>query len=512
MSSNTYTALLVDIGGKQDYIFSSNKLKENIGASYIIAHELFGPILSASIQEYGGKADVLEKWKNEMNHSNLFEGNEKLAIGYIGGGNALLFFNGNRQEVIPFVQGYSYSVLQQFPGVQLGFGLIEDFDLNDWTTSMRRLNQSVDNNRSLNYLSATPFKHGIAADCPLSGEGQEFFDNNLNWISKQSQIKIELSALAYESFKSTYEDLLGTTLEVTNEIEYLNDADEKGYIAVVHIDGNGMGQEFRDCENLDKFRSLSKKVNEKLEASLGALVDYTTELCNTDLSEGYNNIFTKNGNHYFPFRSIINAGDDITFVCHGRLGIHLAEKYVEILANPDIGGKSIASCAGVAIVNKKYPFFRAYKLAEKLAGKAKEKSRGVASSESYGAFINYHISAGGYTGNFEELIDRKYKIGEQVMEHGPFELLSDTSTNTLFKDVKGALYEMLYQPDNKNKWPKNKLLALRHAITSSQAEQEYFKLQMKARGLEIKHEELYDFPYYDMIDLIEFYPKQLLQS
>ena len=375
---------------------------------------------------------------------------------------------------------------------------------------MRRLNQSVDNNRNLNYLSATPFKHGIAADCPLSGEGQESFDNNLKWISKQSQIKIGSSALAHKAFKSTYKDLLGTTLEVTNEIEDLNDADEKGYIAVVHIDGNGMGQKFRDCKDLASFRSLSIQVDEKLEASLLALVDYTMELCNTDLDEGYQNIFTKNGKHYFPFRSIINAGDDITFVCHGRLGIHLAEKYVEILANPDIGNKKIASCAGVAIVNKKYPFFRAYKLAEKLAEKAKEKSRGV-SSESYGAFINYHISAGGYTGDFDELINRKYKVGEQVMEHGPFELLSETSTNILFKDVKRELYEMLYQPENENKWPKNKLLALRHVITSSRAEQEYFKLQMKARSLEIK-EELYDFPYYDMIDLIEFYPKQLLQS
>jgi len=350
--------------------------------------------------------------------------------------------------------------------------------LDDWSTSMRRLNQSVDNNRNLNYLSATPFKHGIAADCPLSGEGQESFDNNLKWISKQSQIKIGSSALAHKAFKSTYKDLLGTTLEVTNEIEDLNDADEKGYIAVVHIDGNGMGQKFRDCKDLASFRSLSIQVDEKLEASLLALVDYTMELCNTDLDEGYR--------------------------------IHLAEKYVEILANPDIGNKKIASCAGVAIVNKKYPFFRAYKLAEKLAEKAKEKSRGV-SSESYGAFINYHISAGGYTGDFDELINRKYKVGEQVMEHGPFELLSETSTNILFKDVKRELYEMLYQPENENKWPKNKLLALRHVITSSRAEQEYFKLQMKARSLEIK-EELYDFPYYDMIDLIEFYPKQLLQS
>jgi len=61
------TAILFDTMSIQQYVFGSNKLKDNLGASYIVEH----------IYDY-------LKEKSDANPNDL-------EIGYIGGGNALVF-------------------------------------------------------------------------------------------------------------------------------------------------------------------------------------------------------------------------------------------------------------------------------------------------------------------------------------------------------------------------------------------------------------------------------------
>ncbi len=75
------------------------------------------------------------------------------------------------------------------------------------------------------------------------------------------------------------------------------------------------------------------------------------------------------GQERLPFRPIVFGGDDVTFVCEGRLGLPLAAHYLARLAEgilPD--GDPLYARAGIAIVKTHYPFARAYELADELCG------------------------------------------------------------------------------------------------------------------------------------------------
>ena len=66
-------------------------------------------------------------------------------------------------------------------------------------------------------------------------------------------------------------------------------------------------------------------------------------------------------------RALVFGGDDVTFVCDGRLGLSLATLYArefaaETAKRPECG--PLTARAGIAIVKTHYPFARAYALAD----------------------------------------------------------------------------------------------------------------------------------------------------
>ena len=184
-----------------------------------------------------------------------------------------------------------------------------------------------------------------------------------------------------------FEDLGGTKGDVN-------------FLAVVHIDGNGMGARCNQYyESLDKYYldwvSREKADGRKYEweefkrdiyaFSKGIDTDYKDALSATfmriaqSISDGKLQELSlktdkKTGKKYFPIRGLIASGDDICFVTDGRIGIECAAIFLEELSKKTNkkDGKPYCASAGVAIVHQKYPFFRAYELAEKLCDNAKK--------------------------------------------------------------------------------------------------------------------------------------------
>ena len=78
-----------DITGIQDYIFSSNKMKENIGASFIVQQAL-EKYLPDSIRAEDPNA--LVDWKNTKKFEMPDNESLNIEVVYIGGGNAMVAF------------------------------------------------------------------------------------------------------------------------------------------------------------------------------------------------------------------------------------------------------------------------------------------------------------------------------------------------------------------------------------------------------------------------------------
>ena len=124
------TGVLIDTVSIQDYIFTSNKLKENVGASYLVKN-IYGKILKSILNP---QVD-LNLWEKEPETIKIQTENVNWEIGYIGGGKALILFK-ERKKAIEFIQTFTKVLLQETPGIRTAFGIIDDFSLENFAPTV----------------------------------------------------------------------------------------------------------------------------------------------------------------------------------------------------------------------------------------------------------------------------------------------------------------------------------------------------------------------------------------
>jgi hypothetical protein len=507
------TALIIDTISIQSYIFGSNKLKENIGGSYIIESLVYWEMIPLALKEAGICTEIaMCEWRQDADLYKLKTHSiAKVEIGYIGGGNAFLIFR-NSEDTKEFVKSYSRLLLEYFPGLKTAYGLQENFDYQEgeaYRQFRKKLNENLIQNRSFSATQVLPFKHGIIEDCPWTNESQEVESTQSEAkISKMAESRIRLVGDAQQNLESKFSSKLGELFSFTNELEELGQPDDKGYIAIVHADGNGMGQKFIDCQNLAETRKLSVGIARYADDVMMKLVGYITNdlfgaFGTLSKSELWRFKETIDGKCILPIRPLIIGGDDITFVCEGRLGVHLAEKLLEFMTSTPVEGTNISACAGVAVVHTKSPFYKAYQLCEELTKKAKDASRPENDS-----WLHFMISTGGFSGSYESIIQDHYTLpGKRVLKAGPYKM------ETTLNNLKNGMRE-LTKPVSKGGWPRNKLKNLRDILHRDEAHQNYFLAEIDARNLKLPggNAELWNehtTPYYDMIELLDFYPQEL---
>jgi len=495
--------LLVDISAKQEYVFGSTKLKDNIGASNVLAYKVF-------------EKEILSRCGIIVDKNIISDPpGESGQVVYIGGGNAMFTFE-KESEMTSFICKYSKDILISFGGIKLNFGWTQITDKGldqQWQSTNQKIQLSLTKNKHQQHTLYRPIKTGFVSDCKLSGEAQEVsMDQGKSYVSKELQVK-----RSNHKFVNEYEDWdvgkikinLPDGYELSEDIDEIVTDQDNAYLAVVHIDGNGLGKDFISKANKSDFQEFSRQIKRKLAVSLESLIVKVAAKFSDGVfgerTEFEVSLSKKNENYILPIRPIINAGDDITIVCHGKLGLWIAEEYMAILNSSEVGDISISCSAGVAIVNKKFPFAKAYDLAENLAAEAKVKNRQKKIEGKN--WINFIISPEGYSGDFEDLLLRHYMDYSGVsVSKGPY-LIGEPNEKIEpdFNMLKKKLHSMVYSDA---KWPKNKIMDIRDVLSKSIIEQKLFELHMEARGLELT--DIQSFPYFDMVDMIDFYPHQLL--
>lgn len=508
--------VLIDTISIQNYIFGSNKLKENIGGSYIIENLVYKRMIPEGLAEanVANKIDLFH-WKNAPDEYRLEKyPDEKVEIGYIGGGNALLIFR-NRIDADAFVKSYSRLILAHFPGIKLAFGWHDGFEYREgeeYKRLRRELHKSLIQNRNFSTVQVLPFKHGIVEDCPWTNEAQETIDRQSgSLISKMAQSRVRFVEDAHISLKEKFSAQIREDFTFTDELKRFGQPDDKGYIAIVHADGNGMGQRFIACNSLAETRKISAGVAKFADKVMEKLISYLVERFSQTGTLADWELDLEGEKRILPIRPLILGGDDITFVCEGRLGVHLAEKLLEYMAETPINEKHISACAGVAIVHTKYPFYKAYQLAEDLVNRAKKESRKHNNGES--SWLDYMISTGGFSGTIEDILKDQFTVtGKRTLKNSPYRVDVEASS---MKTLLDGMRHLQNGTDAYDKWPRNKIKDLRDALRRDEAYQAYFLTELRARGLKLPNGDgkLWDgdkTPYYDMIELLDFYPESLL--
>lgn len=510
------TAVLLDTISIQQYVFSSNKLKLNKGASNIVSG-IYKGILKESLESVLFHEVELNAWMEKSEEILIKDGKADFEVGYIGGGNALLFF-ADYDKAKAFINEWTLNLLVYAPGVRVAVA-ISEFNIDNFQQELERLFTQLEANKGEFITQTTLPKHGITADCRISGlTGDIYRDLGDESLEQKDYISSVVMAKLINA-ENQEDDVLRQNKSLytfTNDIDKLGQRDGESYIAIVCIDGNSIGQLFKKCNDLVKVRELSKRLHEIMDKAYVQFIEYVISNMNyfTNEESGFRIQKNNEDKYILPVREILRAGDDIVFVTDGRLGVHFAEKYIQIMSeNTLTEDDRLSACAGVAIIKTKYPFYRGYQLAEQLCNNAKKEAHILEGT----SWLDFYVSRGGFSGNLDEIRNSQYEIKEGCLSFGPY--LIDKSNEECKKNIDHLKKGIKIFLD-REKWPRSKVYELRKYITLGQTPTKMYIEEMKLKGSKLYDIPGYTYskdgwahgmtPYADMIELLDFYPDYFL--
>jgi hypothetical protein len=532
-----FTVTVLDTTGIQPYIFGSNRLRENIGASHLVSQATDNWVreaLNKLKENIKTEVYTFDPEQHQPNAKPCIEDDGLAAeLVYAGGGNTVLLFS-EKQYAVEFTKILSKRILEEAPGINL-VAVHREFNWDNesvYDVVQELMKNDLDARKRSRIPSAPLLGLSVTASCRSTqlvavGISDEFEDDEPYLISREIQKKLDAVRFANRQLR---EKLLNTTSEIHQfplRMDYMGRSEgDSSYIAVVHADGNGMGKRFQtfgegksNRDYIIAMRQLSHSVNQ---AGINALQELVNILVNSiEIDE--NGTKTVKGkfeikDNYLPFRPLVYGGDDVTFVCDGRLGLELSAIYLEELEKQPIAdGKPIKACAGICVVKTHYPFARAYQLSEDLCRSAKK----FVKDENKGDFsgLDWHLAASGLSGSIGDIRQHEYQVPAGSLAMRPVSLSkqqdSDWRTWKGFTKVVKHLNE-----DEEWKGRRNKVIALRDVLRQGiDATQKFLK------NYRIENEKLPTFPefsgqstdlakkgwlnkicgYFDAIEAMEFY-------
>ncbi len=330
--------MILEVSQKQAYIFASKRLRENAARSADISYVTGDGFFRTAAGE-------------------LYSEKENLV--YSGGGHTVLQFD-SAETATAFAEKVTEAAMRQFPGLEL---FVRQMDYDDRRTpgeNLKELSAALERKKSLRQASFRRLRFGLErSEAAERGpeERREVLPVPEGW-----------------RFPVQFEELAGGD----------------NFIAVVHIDGNGMGKRvdsiYEKHTDWESCRQTLRRFSEGIQSDFERAFRETVEAV---IAHGF-------PEEQLPIRPVVLAGDDVCFVTAGKIGLECARIFLEKLSameNCEQPGRPYAACAGVALVHKKYPFHQAYDLAEELCGSAKKFGAGIDPDGRISA-IDWHIEFG----------------------------------------------------------------------------------------------------------------------
>lgn len=377
--SNRFLTIL-EVSQKQAYIFASNKLRDNIMNSAVIAWIMSPEYFSEKIRDAG-----------------VFSADKNLV--YSGGGHTVLEFE-TREAACIFTGRITEAILREYPGIAVFSKTVAYEDSLSPGENLKKLTAALEKKKAVRSAVFHQGSFGVEKinSNTLMPEYAEDDPEKKTMPEPEEETDRRLSAEGYDRIYK-FEDLGGSR-------------NESSFIAVVHIDGNAMGKRVERLHEMNqdadwdsfkkKLRQFSEMIDQDFKASYMDMINIVKEKLESGVLD---ELSLKPGK--FPVRRIITAGDDVCFVTEGRIGLECAAAFLDALTSRTncVDGEGYAACAGVAIVHQKYPFYMAYELAEMLCSNAK---RFAASLDEDGSgskisAIDWHLEFGELKDTLEEI-------------------------------------------------------------------------------------------------------------
>lgn len=392
--------VLIETSGNQNYIFSTNRLRENIGASQLTyqagTHWVIQAVATQNKEVLTKDWRKPEQFRQMLREDNpaLEDSDRKAEVIVAASGKALILTR-DEDTAKAIISEVTRKALMEAPGLDIS-GVYESFTWSEegsdsLSKAIKKVHKTFEKARSRRPSPENRFlRLPIVASCTVSGlpASQTII------IGKKEQLISKVSAIKHEKAKDAKERLTNLDIRLSSQIDQLlrdeeSEEEKRSWLAVVHADGNGLGQIFINFEDyigkddnnrdyINKYRKFSLSLDECTEAAFKAALDVFSQ----EPSE--------KPEKFAPIVPLIIGGDDLTVVCDGHYALEFTRVFLQNfeqqtetnriiseIAQKAFGVSRLSACAGVAIVKRHFPFSVAYDLAEDLIKSAKEVKRKV---------------------------------------------------------------------------------------------------------------------------------------
>ncbi len=388
MENNKYLYGLT-VQGIQSYIFETNKLREIVGASEIVEQ-------------------MCTTWFEDFLTDN---GRNIQGEFYLKAAGNIRFKTENENDAKIIFKEYHKYLLEKAPGVPFSQAVVEIKDDEDKAIDELDTKLKSQRNRPL-----YDFDLGLMARRKNRRTGNPAYKKATK--SNDNEILDIITWAKHENKKATAlqkkTDINGITYPI--EFKKIAKRSTKSWLALIHIDGNGMGKrinKIRERENvLKSLKGFSENVDKSTIAAYQKGVEKVIQLLKN------NNEATDT----LPMRPIVLGGDDLTLIIRADLAMAFTYAYLDEFEKQtddnlkDYGGK-LTAAAGIVFVKEKFPFHYSAHLAEELTTYAKNVSKRKHSC------LHFHMVQDSFVDSYKDIIKKDLSInGKTEFINGPYYL------------------------------------------------------------------------------------------
>lgn len=393
------------VQGIQSFIFQTNELKDIVGAS-----ELVEQICTDKFAKSIGK-DSADALKADPN-----------AIMMAAGSIKYVFDSSEKEKLEYLVLNFPRTIIESAPGIIISQAVVRYSSDNDneqtedkaFESAINLLEMRLREQRNTPLRSSTIGMTGIMRS-PKSGLPAVEFDEGEAIDLGTKQKRASSRKGNKNSTKKLCEKSFGIPNLSHDRIAYdISDiTDKNDWIAIIHADGNGLGQIVQKVGHLQQtFKEFSFLLNEATVAAA---------------NKAYNAVADWPEDAFIPLRPIVLGGDDMTIICRADIAIKYTETFISEFEKEtqkklgsilkenkvfDDGADKLTACAGIAFIKSSYPFYYGYYLAEELCTQAKKEAKSINPLLAPSCLM-FHKVQSSYVEDFSTITKRELNIPEE---------------------------------------------------------------------------------------------------
>jgi hypothetical protein len=353
--------VLIETSGNQRYIFSTNKLRENIGASELTYQIGTKIVLAAVGRDYDYENDNGGSRLRQilLNETPIEDQTEENAVEIIiaTSGKALLLTK-TPQRAREIVREVTRMALKEMPGLTVHGAIVEISDLVDIHDAVKRVHRKLEEIRHKIPSNQQRFQRlPFVEPCATSGlparevvrfkndQGEDSFAFSQVTITKRRILAKDKSKISDKDVfdESRIINLLTSAFDVKlpRDLEELEEVfPQAKWLSVIHADGNGLGEIFlKFDEYLDVERNNDEKKTFKSREDARKYLDtyrkfsIALDICTVNaagfaIKKLQNLLIKQKSQSVVPVVPIILGGDDLTILCDGKYALKLTYDFL----------------------------------------------------------------------------------------------------------------------------------------------------------------------------------------